>query len=122
MVVAAAAGEAVAKGLGRVVGTLPVLHSAKGDPAEGWETFPSGPASARCSKPAGSWARVQWGEGEEEEETILHSSEKHAQMWAAEGRRQEGRLGWGARASTQPWRIQGSVWMAEAGEAEEVGR
>lgn len=35
VVVAAAVEEAAVEGLGRVVGTLPVLHSARGDPAEG---------------------------------------------------------------------------------------
>lgn len=59
VVVVAAVEEAAVEGLGRVVGTPPGLHSARGDPAEGWETFPSGPASARCCKPAGSWAQVR---------------------------------------------------------------
>lgn len=86
VVVVAVVEEVVVEGLGQVVGTLQVLHSARGDPVEGWETFPLGPASARYSNQAGSWAQAQEEvEGEEVVEMILHSSAKHAQMLEVEG-------------------------------------
>lgn len=40
---------------GPVVGTPQRLHLERGGPVAGWETCPSGPASAHWSKQAGSW-------------------------------------------------------------------
>lgn len=84
---AAAVEEVVAEELGQVAGTLQVLRLERGGLAGGLETFPLGPALARCSKQAGSWAQVQGEvEGEEEEvEMILRSLAKHVQMLEVEG-------------------------------------
>lgn len=81
------AAEVVVEGLGQGVGTLQVLRSTRGDPVEGWETFPLGPALARYRKQAGSRAQVQEEVEAEEEvvEMILHSSAKHARMLEVEG-------------------------------------
>lgn len=93
VVVVEVAEEVVVEGLGQGVGTLQVLHSTREDPVEGWGTFPLGPALARYSKQAGSWAQGQEEVEAEVVEIILHSSAKHVQMLEVEGRRQEGRLG-----------------------------
>lgn len=84
-VVAAAVEVVAVKGLEQAVGTLQVLHSARGDPVEGWGIFPFGPSLARYSKQAGSWVRGEVEGGEEVElEMTLHSSAKHVKMLEVE--------------------------------------